>query len=1131
MQSSSRAPRRISVPARLAFPLVLPLAVALLAATGFSTAAGQSASPGDDAELDLIHTTIHELELVNAGEPPIVETTPPRPGGLHIWVLSSDFDPVVRVVDADGEVIDEDEDSGGDGVPFLMHVVSSDAPVRIEVASQEPGGTGSAVLHIVHYYELAEVVQGMTARQTQVLGIMMKHRAGDSMGARALARTAFDDVLSIPGARSSLTISNYLHELASVAFNIGAFELAAEAVRIALACNERVLPPSHTKLVRAKGQAASLLAQVGDPIVGRALLEEAHTILERNCDPDDKNLQLVRSNLASVLTALGDYANARVLQEKAVEVLSRTRKDDDAALLRARRGLASTLWTLEELDAARELSEKVLEVAERTMRPENVQLHSIWQSYAALLMEFEEWDRSLVYWRKVMDARRKALGDDHPYYQTVADTSGMALCEKGELEEGVRIMEAALDCYARKLPGNHPYLLGNLNRYARYLAQLGRTEDSIATAMRLAEIVRGEMRRGILRVSPREAEGMARELTEEVSVIATLASGAGPVPSTPELRREAFSVIEASRSAALTSRRMAARLASTNAVPEARSLRGQANAAAGQLVALAVRQGSVDQIAAKTRELEGIERRLRELLGSQVDAAGSDSTALLPDVDPTAVGATLEPHDRAIGYWRYTRTDIDDENPREYEDVESMLAYVLHPDGRVDLVNLGPVDAIEQAIVAWREAIGVEGTIEGTGSARAGSTQARSAQAGAASGSDDDRGVRVATLPASKDAVHAAGVALRERVLDPIAQSLAGSRRWIVALDDAMHLVPLDALPAAGSKAGEAYLGDRHEIWFRPTLCEMTLEVTAPDGPHRVLALGGVDYDAAPVRMADLDERLASARGAQTATAGSATLRSSAWNEDFSYLPGTLAEIAEIDRLTARQRASTSAKPGDGSLEVTLLTKAAASKPSFVEMAPRFRYLHLATHGYFLPESIPTGRDDREIDAISGLGRFLARRDYVATLTPMTLCGLALAGANRGEANSDEAAHETSSGTITAEEIGYLDLSGCELAVLSACDTNVGIRRAGQGVDSLLTAFHAAGAQSVVCSLWRIEDRTAVKLTPELYRAIGAPRDAGSPPPSLAAALWEAKTKLRTEGVPVREWSAWMLSGEHRRPN
>ena len=139
----------------------------------------------------------------------------------------------------------------------------------------------------------------------------------------------------------------------------------------------------------------------------------------------------------------------------------------------------------------------------------------------------------------------------------------------------------------------------------------------------------------------------------------------------------------------------------------------------------------------------------------------------------------------------------------------------------------------------------------------------------------------------------------------------------------------------------------------------------------------------------------------------------------------------------------------------------------------------------------------------------------------MLLCGLALAGANLKEDGLGRAP-----GLITAEEISTLDLSGCELAVLSACDTNVGERRAGQGVASLQKALHMAGARTVITSLWKVPDEATRELMLDFYRRIWVEKKPKS------QALWEAKMKIRNvkdeRGRPLystRDWAAWVLTG------
>ena len=70
---------------------------------------------------------------------------------------------------------------------------------------------------------------------------------------------------------------------------------------------------------------------------------------------------------------------------------------------------------------------------------------------------------------------------------------------------------------------------------------------------------------------------------------------------------------------------------------------------------------------------------------------------------------------------------------------------------------------------------------------------------------------------------------------------------------------------------------------------------------------------------------------------------------------------------------------------------------------------------------------------------------------------------------------------MTAEEVGSLDLAGCELAVLSACETGLGRTAGGEGVLGLQRAFHQAGCRTVVASLWKVDDAATAALMTRFY--------------------------------------------------
>jgi CHAT domain-containing protein len=143
-------------------------------------------------------------------------------------------------------------------------------------------------------------------------------------------------------------------------------------------------------------------------------------------------------------------------------------------------------------------------------------------------------------------------------------------------------------------------------------------------------------------------------------------------------------------------------------------------------------------------------------------------------------------------------------------------------------------------------------------------------------------------------------------------------------------------------------------------------------------------------------------------------------------------------------------------------------------------------------------------------------------MSPMLLCGLALAGASLPQGSMGRIP-----GLVTAEELSTLELTHCDLVVLSACDTNVGERRAGQGVASLQKALQMAGARSVITSLWKVPDEVTKDLMLDFYRRLWVEKK-----PKWQA-LWEAKTKIRNakdeSGKPkytTRDWAAWVLTGD-----
>lgn len=120
---------------------------------------------------------------------------------------------------------------------------------------------------------------------------------------------------------------------------------------------------------------------------------------------------------------------------------------------------------------------------------------------------------------------------------------------------------------------------------------------------------------------------------------------------------------------------------------------------------------------------------------------------------------------------------------------------------------------------------------------------------------------------------------------------------------------------------------------------------------------------------------------------------------------------------------------------------------------------------------------------------------------------LALAAGGPSSSASGKATTEDD-GYLTLAEIYGLNLTGCELAILSACDTNAGPQQSGEGVWALSRGFVVAGCRRVVASNWLVDDQSAATLVSYfcggLAKRSAADRD-------YAGALHAAKRYVRVQ--------------------
>ena len=160
--------------------------------------------------------------------------------------------------------------------------------------------------------------------------------------------------------------------------------------------------------------------------------------------------------------------------------------------------------------------------------------------------------------------------------------------------------------------------------------------------------------------------------------------------------------------------------------------------------------------------------------------------------------------------------------------------------------------------------------------------------------------------------------------------------------------------------------------------------------------------------------------------------------------------------------------------------------------------LHFATHGfYYTPE------DAAEISGLSGYK------------SAMRLSGLVLAGGN-AEWMGEDIPKNTLGGILTADDIAQCDLSGTGLVVLTACDTGKG-KVTSEGIYGLQRAFKKAGADTILMSLWKVDDKAATDFIGIFYESLT------SNGWNKRAALKSAKDKMRHKYPSPYYWAGFIM--------
>jgi len=344
------------------------------------------------------------------------------------------------------------------------------------------------------------------ATSVQEIGILL-YSTGDFAEARPRLERALRIREQALGA-THLAIGTPLLYLGRLHRDSGDYAAARPLLERSLEIRERALGPEHPAVATSVAHLGLLFVQSGDYARAQVLLERALAIRTKANGPDHVDVALSLSDLGALLQRTGDYAGAQARYERALEIQERRLGPEHPQVATALLNLAGSLRTAGDAAAARPLADRALAIREKAYGAAHPTVAGALSMQAGLLYMSGDYAGARPIYERALAIREKAQGPEHRDVAGVLNDYGLLLTAIGELGSARRAYERAVSILERALGPDHIGLapaLNSLGGLLRYTGDYAAARATIERALAIRERVLGpdhpEVARSLMELS------------------------------------------------------------------------------------------------------------------------------------------------------------------------------------------------------------------------------------------------------------------------------------------------------------------------------------------------------------------------------------------------------------------------------------------------------------------------------------------------------------------------------------------------------------------------------------------------------------------------------------------------------
>ena len=804
-----------------------------------------------------------------------------------------------------------------------------------------------------------------------------------------------------------------LNNLATVYEAMGQFKKAEMLFLRAIEIQKAGVGENHPNYIGTLTNLGLLYFNTGQYPKAEAFYINAIEIGKRILGEHHPEYALQLNNLALLYRSMGQYKKAESLYIEAAEIRRKTLGENHPDYGNSLSNLATLYRITERLEQAEFLYKKVLEIYKTSLGVDHLSYALVLENLGGVYRQYDQYIKAESLYTEALEIRKKVVGENHPDFASSLNNLAILYSETGQISKADSFLVAAIRIVENTLGENHPEYFSKIYNLSFLYFDAGRFNEAELLRTKFNQLVSENIRKDIAILSAQEKENY---LLNNIRLVNSNNSFLyNNRKSLPSFYKSNYNVQLLLKGLSLSDTRNMIQSVSqnTDSVISKAFIDWQAGKkwmAKQYSLPINSRAKNIDSIATNIESLEKILSRSSVKFKSQQSATG---------VTAEAISMKLKAGEAAIEFVSFQLYS------NKWTDSTMYAAYLLRANDSIPVfVPLCEEKQLQQLFVS------------------AGTTST-------AMVSNFYRGLDLGNTNNSSFL----GTELYKLIWEPLEPYLNGIKRISYSPAGKLFSISFQAL----SVDSNTVLMDKYELQQYTSTRQVTLRTEEKKNikPTTITLFGNASFTMDSLQLVKKKSNNSN-NSTSIYTPKNRSSESGVWND----LPGTAEEVKKIKQLFDEKKINTKSFIQTTASEENLKALSGNSP----------QILHIATHGFFLPDPEKKKRK---------MG-FENENAYTLANDPLLRSGLILSGGNYAWSGKTPI-EGVEDGIATAYEISQLNLSNTELVVLSACETALGDVKGSEGVFGLQRAFKMAGVKKLIVSLWQVPDKETAELMTAFY--------------------------------------------------